>query len=128
MRLLEFVIEKMMALYEEFQLRKFDLRSIWMFYKCYNLAINYLGIEDKNYKKKNTLFNLLLINRINNKNTDRIKSLLSQEMSKDLVIISNAMSLIHEEVIEQGFNKSTLWRRKVLGLPEYEILEKGVKI
>ena len=124
MKLVEDLIaDKMLVLYEEFSLRKFEIRAVWMFYKCFNISASVLGIEDKRERIKAKIWKNL-VSAVVNQNNYLIKKYENQmiiEINRDLIIITDALSILAEENQKAGFDKSTLWKRGVVGIPDYEV-------
>jgi len=126
MALIDNILSKMINLHEDFRLRGFNMRSIWMFYKCYNIAINILGIDDKTENSKNRLWRLLVSAEVNpdNKKIKRLEAEFYNLINSDLIIVTDALITIQEENDKLGINKSHLWRKGILGFPAWEIEER----
>lgn len=124
MRIIEDLIEKMLLLHEQFRLRKFTLRNIWVFYKCYNLSLNILGLDDKDSNKKSQAFyNLIYAVKSGNVQLEKkYESYLMKCISKDMNVVSIAMSIMQDEISSsdqsQGF-----WKKGVIGVQDYEFIQ-----
>lgn len=123
MKIIEDLIAKMMNLQKDFWIRKFDLRSIWMFYKCYNLSINILGVIEEDSRFKNLIWKKLIQSAIEKDERKIIKyrELMHQIMTKDISIISKTYDLLIEENKKSGVDKSKLWRKGIIGFSYGEI-------
>lgn len=95
MKLLLEEINKKWVLYNEFELNKEFVKSVWVFYSLYDICLSICKIEDKRYKLKNVLIMRFISNPTLN-NYDKIKKM----MVKDIEVINNAMNLI--ENVEEG--------------------------
>ena len=96
-----------------------------MFYKSYNFAINILGIEDEDKKKKQSIWRDILRYTAKNDLYRRNESMekLSDYIAKDMIIVSQALVVVREQAEEEGLNESTLWRKGCIGFPVYAIEE-----
>ena len=118
MKLLQDLIGKIMNLYEEFGYRKFNMRSISHFYKCYNIALAVLGREDLNKRKKNMLWKKLL-QEYNSKTYLRLKMF----MKEDFAVILEALREIQKQTTILGLDKGDLWAKDIVGVQSWEIEE-----
>lgn len=104
-------------------MRRLDISSIWYFYKCYNICLAVTGIEDKLEKKKAVSWRRY-INAVIQKNAyGKAKYLqeLKTYISKDMIIINNAMKILAEERQTDPINQNNLWKGGIVGIPAYEI-------
>ena len=121
MRVINQLMIKIMTLYEEFNYRKYDLRSISNFYKNYNLSLAILGIEDKEKRYKNHLWIKLLKAQIGGKFNLRAYTKLQDFMKKDFAIISEAMREVSKQNEELGYDMGDLWTEGAIALPHLEL-------
>ena len=112
---------KIMKLYEEFDYRKFDLKSISHFYKNYNLSLAILGLEDKKAGYKNLLWIKLLESQIEGKFNLKVYTRLQEFMKKDFAVISEAMREISKQNEQLGYDVGDLWTEGAIALPHYEL-------
>lgn len=113
----------MFTAYQDFNLRKIDITSIWFFYKCYNLSVAFLGIEDKDFKQKNNAFSNLLSAIIKKDLYEKSKQIqiLNNFIFKDVSVINKMMTDVSEINISDTSIQNNLWRSKLVGLPTYDL-------
>jgi len=121
LKIVEQLMIKIMNLYEEFDYRKFDLKSISHFYKNYNLSLAILGLEDKKAGYKNLLWIKLLESQIEGKFNLKVYTKLQEFMKKDFAVISEAMREISKQNEQLGYDVGDLWTEGAIALPHYEL-------
>ncbi len=112
-----------MALSEEFGFRKYELRSIWQFYKAYNLSLVILGLDDTKEKKKNYLWRKLIDAQIIGKQDNEAYVKLQSFMKKDFAVITKAIKELATQNEELGYNSGEHWTKNVLGVLYGEIMD-----
>ena len=123
MKVVEDLIKKMLELQEEFSLRGFIIRGVWMFYKCYNISINVLGIPDKNTRTRQELWRRYIYSHINKDDfkISRCEAKFQELICSDMIKVTDALSTLSIEIDKQGMNKSSLWKKGVVGFADFEL-------
>jgi len=103
MRLIRQLIQKSLELNEEFELNKRYIKSICYFYHAFQIAVNVTGLEDKEMKKKNRLFEKFLREYANGRFDSTIYNKLRMYMSRDIAVISNAFEVLSAEQETEGY-------------------------
>lgn len=122
-RLAEDTVNRMFTTYQDLNLRKLELNSIWYFYKCYNLSIAFLGIEDKDASKKNKAFSKLL-DAVASKDFYRKQKYLQEVIRfihQDIPMINKMMAEIGEVSNLDTDVQNKLWGLKMAGIPVYDV-------
>ena len=114
---------KMLTLQEEYDMKKFPLRSIWTFYKCYNLSICILGLEDDKIRLKNHLWERMLSSILFNNDYKKYSYKLQLFMKKDLAVIMNALRDLAVENKKLGLEEGDYWKKYALAVRSYELGE-----
>lgn len=121
MRIVQQLLIKIMNLHEEFDFRNYELRSIWHFYKCYNLAIVILGKEDPNIRHKNHLWKRIVESQIEGEINVKAYTQLKNLMRNDFAVISEAIKEISRENEELGYDEGDLWTPNALAVQFMEV-------
>ncbi len=123
MKLLHQIMTKQLTLYEEFKYRKFELRSLWCFYQCYNLALAYLGIEDPKMHTKNREWEYLLYSIRTREKDIGTLLWLQEQVPKDLAIVTRALSEMEKRNAELGLDGGDIWKPKALAVLAFEVMD-----
>lgn len=122
MKILRDLIERMMIMQQNFYLKKYYFRSFWIFYKSYSMAINILGVEDNEIKKRNKIFSKMMKNFLNNnqKGVRVYENKLNDYMSRDICIITKAVDKMVSDHEDSEEFQEGLWEPGVIDIPYYE--------
>lgn len=121
MKLIENLIGKMLELYEEFEYRGYEVRSVWHFYNCYNLAIAILGIEDEDLRLKNLLWKRIMDSLSEGELDFRRFNKLRKFIPEDMAVVTKALIELSKENESLGYNEGDHWTKDALAVPYYEI-------
>lgn len=121
MKLIENLMEKMMQLYEEFDYRGYDIRSVWYFYNCYSITIMILGVEDKKLRLKNHLWRRIMFCQYKGKPDLHALNKLKRLVLEDMALVNRALKEISKENENLGLNEGDSWGRNVIGVPYYDL-------
>ena len=125
MRLIEMAMEKKLDLAQSFALRKWYKKEVWNHSIAYNYALFYLGLEDKDAKKKNQLWQAFLLSP---RSIDSPKYLKLQKMISDhWQIINDAYSKMSQHKEENVYTENQIFKHTrtlaPFGVFAYEIIE-----
>ena len=116
MRLITAILTKKLELYQDFELNKDYLRSVWHFYFMYNLALAVTGIQDVDKEIKNKLISKLISQKEFNQST--YQKILNY-IKKDMQIVNLAFQKL-EEIKEEGGFMGDYFIRDALGVSVYD--------
>ena len=116
MRLITAILTKKLELYQDFELNKDYLRSVWHFYFMYNLALAITGIEDPEKERKNKLVSKLISEtELYHPTYQKILSY----MKKDMQVINLAFEML-EQIKDEGGFMGDYFIRDALGVSVYD--------
>ena len=122
--LIEQLFDEMLRLYEEFRNKNMEIKALWKFYSCYNIAIAVIGFKDPLEKRKNDLWKKILrdiSNGVSKEQYYKNYNKLAHYIPKDLAVINKAISEVIKDKIKSGQDQGNFWRKNYLAIPSFEI-------
>jgi len=102
MRFFNEFIKKQIELINFFESNHFYFQEVNHFYATYQICLNIVGLEDKNIRQKNALFNKFLANSVRNMDF-KLYGLLKKCMKKDIKVIDMAVEIINQQKEEASY-------------------------